>query len=176
MFSSCLNLTSISIGSGVNSIGSLIFSACPALTNFTVDSNNLTFASQNNVLYNKALTTILQVPVSIAGTFTIPNSVTTISKFAFYNSSITQVVIPNSVTSILSDAFNSSKLTSVTIPSSVVNFGDWVFLACNELTNATVNASRIGYSVFRLCSKLSNVTINGSPPRFEGFAFGSCLS
>jgi len=176
VFSGCTNLTSAFIGSGVNTINTpyTLFNSCTNLTNLSVDPASSTFASQNNVLCNKALNTIIMFPQGITGTFSIPSNITTISNFAFYSARITQVVIPNSVTSIVSDAFNSSLLTSITIPSSVTNFGDWICLQCPELVTATVNASKIGYSIFRLCPKLTSVTINGSPPRFEGFAFGGC--
>ena len=173
-FFGCTNLTSVSIGSGVSTITTpyVLFDFCINLTNLTVDAANTTFASQNNVLCNKALNTILAFPQGITGTFSIPSNITTISNFAFYKARISQVLIPNNVTSIGSDAFNRSFLTSITIPSSVTSLGDWTCLFCPELVTATVNCSRIGYSMFRLCPKLTSVTINGTPPRFEGFAFG----
>ncbi len=57
---------------------------------------------------------------------TIPNSVTSIGVYAFYNcSNLTSVTIPNSVTSIGNYAFRScSSLTSITIPDSVTHVDD----------------------------------------------------
>ena len=177
-FQQCTNLISASIGSGVSTINSpgTLFNFCINLTSLTVDSANVNFASQNNVLCNKALNTILMFPGGITGTFSIPSNITNISNFAFFRAKITQVLIPSSVTTISSDAFNRSFLTSITIPSTVTNLGDWICFLCPELITATVNASRIGYSSFRFCPKLTNVNINGSPPRFEGFAFNGCES
>ena len=55
---------------------------------------------------------------------TIPNSVTSIGDFSFFDSSgLTNVTIPNSVTNIGDYAFVCHSLTSVTIPSSVISIG-----------------------------------------------------
>jgi predicted small secreted protein len=50
---------------------------------------------------------------------TIPNSVTTIGRVAFYNNQLTSVTIPNSVTTIGVGAFYENQLTSVTIGANV---------------------------------------------------------
>ena len=67
---------------------------------------------------------------------TIPNSVTSIGDFAFYDcSGLTSVSIPNSVTSIGWYAFYECRgLTSVTIPNSVTEIGEGAFGKCSGLT------------------------------------------
>ena len=54
---------------------------------------------------------------------TIPNSVTVLDDYSFYNCSMTSVTIPNSVTTINKGAFWSCGLTSVNIPNSVTSIG-----------------------------------------------------
>ena len=66
---------------------------------------------------------------------TIPHSVTTIGKCAFYGcSKLTSVSIPASVTSIGQQAFyGCRKLTSVSIPASVTSIGGGAFEECDNL-------------------------------------------
>ena len=67
---------------------------------------------------------------------TIPNSVTSIGNYAFYNlNHLTSVTIPNDMTSIGEHAFDGcSGLTSITIPNSVTSIGENAFLGCSGLT------------------------------------------
>jgi hypothetical protein len=66
---------------------------------------------------------------------TIPNSITSIGKYAFGGChGLTSIIIPNSVTSIEIDAFRScTGLTSITIPDSVTSIGDNAFFDCTIL-------------------------------------------
>ena len=70
---------------------------------------------------------------------TIPNSVTSINNYAFWDcSSLQSVTIPNSVTSIGSSAFKGcSSLQSVTIPNSVTSIGKGAFVECYNLKKVT---------------------------------------
>jgi hypothetical protein len=83
-----------------------------------------------------------------AGSYTIPNSVTSIGNAAFqFCTSLTSVTIPSSVTSIGFAAFDSClSLTSVTIPNSVTNIGNSAFSSCTNLTGVYFqgNAPSVG--------------------------------
>ena len=105
----------------------------------------------------------------------IPNSVTSIGRYAFYNcDGLTSITIPNSVTSIGEGAFYyCDGLTSVEIPNSVTSVGDQAFGYCNGLTSVTIGTS-IGYMVFSGCSSLTNVTILNSVRSIGGSAFKGC--
>ncbi|MBQ8045041.1 MAG: leucine-rich repeat domain-containing protein, partial [Bacteroidales bacterium] len=95
---------------------------------------------------------------------TIPNSVTSIGDFAFYNcSGLTSVTIPNSVTSIGACAFESCRgLTSVTIPNSVTSIGACAFSSCSGLTSVTIpnSVTSIGEHAFGACSGLTTLNFN----------------
>jgi hypothetical protein len=67
-------------------------------------------------LYNKNKTTlVLYLEGKTSDSFTIPNSVTSIGSYAFYDCrSLTSITIPNSVTSIAYAAFRCTNLNSVT--------------------------------------------------------------
>lgn len=73
------------------------------------------------------------------GAVTIPNSVTSIGGWAFWQcSDLTSIVIPNGVTSIGTQAFyGCTGLTSVTIPDGVTSIGSDAFCGCTDLTSVT---------------------------------------
>jgi len=113
-----------------------VFFVCPALTNIMVDPANPAYSSLNGVLFDKAQATLIAYPTGLAGSCTIPNSVTNISDSAFYDCpALTSVTIPNGITSIGGDAFNGCMaLTNIVIPGSVTNIGGGAFEDCSNLT------------------------------------------
>ena len=136
-FSDCVSLTSITIPDSVTSIGYGVFSECSSLTSITVGANNANYKSIDGNLYTKDGPTLVRYAIGkTATTFTIPDGVTSISDYAFYNcSSLTSVVIGDSVTSIGYEAFyNCSSLTSVVIGDSVTSIGGYAFYGCSSLT------------------------------------------
>ena len=99
----------------------------------------------------------------------IPDSVTSIKGYAFYNcTSITNITIPNSVTSIGTIAFKNCKsLTSITIPNSVTSIGSGAFEGCTNLTIVEIGSSvtRIRNYVFGKCTQLTEIySLNPTPP------------
>ncbi|MDR2921812.1 MAG: leucine-rich repeat domain-containing protein [Treponema sp.] len=148
-FSSCTSLTSVTIPNSVTSIGSA-FGGCTSLTAINVIADNRAFSAQDGILYNKDKTVLHTYPAGKKGSFTIPNSVTSIEEWAFSScTSLTSVTIPNSVTSIGSAFGGCTSLTSVTIPASVTSIGAWAFAICTSLTNVTfATGSNISYTDF----------------------------
>ena len=117
---------------------------------------------------------------------TIPDSVKTVSKEAFYScenltnvtfgdgivsigayafsncKSLTTVVVPDGVETIGENAFfNCQDLTSVTIGNAVISIGDYAFSNCNSLTTLVIpdSVKTIGEYAFRNCRNLSNLSI-----------------
>ena len=170
-FLNCTSLTSVSIGSGVTSIGNSAFTGCSNLTAFTVDAANTQYSSLAGVLFNKAQTLLIQYPARKTGSYTIPNSVTTIASFAFLNSaSLTGITIPNSVTDIGDRAFlNCTGLTGVTIPDAVANIGTSAFSGCSSLTGVSIGsgALTIGDSAFYECYNLSAINVAPANPAYS---------
>ena len=121
----------------------------------------------------------MQCPGAFAA-YTIPDSVTSIGRYAFYGcTSLTSVTIPGSVTSIGVYAFDScASLISVTIPDGVTSIGDSAFDYCTSLTSVTIPGSvtSIGDSVFYHCTSLASVTIPDSVTSIGRYAFAYCKS
>ena len=180
-FANCTGLTSCTIGSGVTIIGDGAFYCCRSLTNITVDSDNVNYSSDEGVLFNKAKTTLICVPIGNSRTsYNIPNSVTSISSYAFrYCSGLTSIDIPNSVTSIGNEAFtNCSGLTSINIPSGVTSIGINVFYCCTSLTTVTIpdSVTSIGNNAFQYCYSLTSITIPSGVTWIGYDAFSNCES
>ncbi len=134
-FAYCVNLTSLNIPAGVTDIGFEAFYDCPSLVAITVDPANAGFSSVNGVLFNKDQSIIYQFPGGIAGSFTIPASVTTIGNNSFaYCAKLNSVAMPNSVMFIEDNAFAySTNLTTVTVGNSVINIRNGAFTECTSL-------------------------------------------
>ncbi|MBR5157874.1 MAG: leucine-rich repeat domain-containing protein [Clostridia bacterium] len=154
-FDHCACLTAIDIPIALRFVGSQAFAYCTGLTRvnitdmipwflieFTDNASNPLFYAKNLYLNGKLITEDVVVP----------NGVTTISAYAFYNcDTITSVTIPKSVTSIDMHAFqNCTGLTSITIPDSVTSIGYCAFGGCTGLTSITIpdSVTTIGSGAF----------------------------
>ena len=117
-FAGCKGLTSVTIGNGVTEIGSGAFTDCNKMTRVAI--SDLVSWCQIEYLSGQSLGTpllngaTLYLNGEMVTDVTIPNDMTTIGDYAFYNqNNLTSVTIPDSVTSIGSCAF--SGCTSLTI-------------------------------------------------------------
>ena len=108
----------------------------------------------------------------------IPDSVTTIGKYAFYRcKSLRSVFIPDSVTAIGVYAFSSCEnLTNIVIPSSVTIIWGGAFSDCTSLTRIVIPDSviPIGEYAFSGCSSLTSISIPDSVVSICNHAFYGC--
>jgi len=192
--------TSVTIPGSLTSCES-VFDGCLELTEFLVDNTNQHFSSQDGVLFDKEMKTIIRYPYNKQGTsyvipnsvtsigfkafaacrnfkdITIPNSVKDIGESAFWNCFMTSISIPNSVESIGVDAFRyCTYLEEVVLSNSIKTIGKFAFFGCNRLTRIAIpNSLRmIQGNTFADCTDLTTVVIGSSVRLIEDWAFSGC--
>ncbi len=169
-FVGCSGLQEITIPASVTSLGENIFESCTSLTAIHVAEGNTQFASQDGVLFNADMTTLIQYPANREdAAYTIPSSVTELADTSFRNSvNLTSIEIPGSVTKLPANlflycydletvtlgediqeigsyAFRYSGLTDINIPASVTTISNSAFADCNALSDITVAAGNANY-------------------------------
>ena len=180
-FFNAVSLTSITIPATVTSIGEYAFTSTTALNSIVVDSENITFSSIADVLFNKDATTLIRYPSGKSGTsYSIPSGITRIGSGAFSGSvSLTSITIPTGVTNIESNTFiYATKLSSINIPSSVRSIGDSAFAYASSLASVRIPSSviSIGEYAFDNATTLASVYFFGDQPSIGTNAFSNIAS
>ena len=123
-FGICESLSEVEIPASVSSINSGAFRQCIRLTYLNVNEDNAVYSSNDGILYNKDYTSLIIYPENKSDeSFTIPNTVTSIERSAFYNAQFSSITIPNSVTTIGLEPFERCKrLTTILVDEDNADF------------------------------------------------------
>lgn len=147
-FWGCSNITgTIIIGAGVQTIGPDAFHSCSSVENFSFTnfaSNNATYPSQKQLttIGNNAFTYCSSATFSGLWDNSSTQLLTTIGNGAFmYCSTPTSLTIPNSVTTIGNYAFYEWNFSSITIPANVTSIGKSAFAGNASLRTVTWKAT-----------------------------------
>ena len=194
-------ITNVVIPAGVASIGTNAFGDCGMLAGVTVALGNRAYASSSGVLFDKAMTTLIQYPTGKPdASYAVPAGVKDIAYQAFSGcSNLVSVTLPNSLTNIEDAAFSECPaLVSVTLPDSLANIGDVAFSDCPALASINIpgHVSAIGIGAFEGtaitnivipdsvasigndlcvgCVSLTNAVIGAGVASIAEAAFGSC--
>ena len=195
-FDGCTSIVRVTIPDGVQTIGDDAFKGCSSLRYVTINNDNIIiepcafYGCNISYFYGKCAAPDGKALISngrliryaarnSAKSYKIPNSVTEIGDYAFYDcTSLTSINIPNSVTEIGYCAFEGcTSLTSITIPNSVTSIEDYAFVNCTSLTSITIpnSVTSIGDGAFGNCSSLTSITIPNSVTEIgDEAAFASC--
>ncbi len=119
------SLTNVTLPASVTNIAFDSFLDCNHLTAINVATNNPDFSSAAGVLFDQNQTTLIGFPEGKAGSYAVPDSVTNIGVYAF---------------------FDSTNLTSVALSTNVSSIEDYAFYDCPGLTAITVNTNNPAYS------------------------------
>ena len=179
-FDGC-GLREVTLPKNVASVGANAF-LCAHLTAIHVDPENAAFSSdERGLLYNKAQTELIRVPVgaSLDG-YAIPEGVTSIGADAFRDCvALTELAIPAHVTEIGNHAFsNCSNLRSITLPEGLTEIRNGTFSDCIRLTALALpeRVTFIGWDAFKGCFRLTEITIPQSVTSIGWDAFEHCIS
>jgi len=107
----------------------------------------------------------------------IPNSVTTLERNSFRESSIDSLVIPSSVISVGSGSFSNCKsLVHIVLSNNITEIPTGCFMWCNSLKKIIVPGSvqRIDEQAFSNCTKLTDVSISEGVTYIGPCAFAFC--
>ena len=159
-FSEFTDLQSISLPSTLQTIGSTVFYYCEKLPSITIPAN-VTSIGVSTFSYCELLASA-----------NIPVGVTLIPESLFYDCHALQtIVLPEGVQSIGEEAFYSCYgLTNISFPSTLTQIGDYAFNWSTSLASITLPTSieSISEAAFAACSSLTNVTMLGSTPATLG--------
>ena len=148
VFNGCSKITSIDIPDLLTDIDSNAFYNCNKLEQFTVSADNANYSVTDGILFNKTNTILVLFPMGKnVSTYTIPNTVTEISNYAFQQSLYITTLNLNNVTKIGLDVFQFCIFTTITIPDTLISIGDGAFSFCANLTTFVVNPTHPLFSV-----------------------------
>lgn len=170
-FSGCTNLQKLTILNPLSTggFGAYIVDGCTFLKEVILP-NNATIINSNMFNDRKSLTTV-----------NIPTSTIMIDAYAFYNTSINNIVLPDSLQTIGNYAFqNCSKLTSINIPSDCTSIGEYAFQSCTSLANIVIDENAkytLGSYAFANCPVLTNESVHNLMEHYSyinSYVFKEC--
>ncbi len=141
-FYGCAGLSSVTIPASVASVGERVFIRCGSLERIEADSGNNSYCSADGVLFDKDMKTLIQYPPSKDGsTYSIPDTVAAIGKYAFadctglktihFGNGLTDVD-PDTFGRFAGDEFNATKFydgygNELSLPADIEKFRDKMF-------------------------------------------------
>lgn len=166
-FGYCPKLWSVTLPSGIETIGEAAFAYDPALTNINLSSTSLKGIGNGAFGLCTGLTSIH-----------IPDSCTSIGTQAFFACEGLQTVDLSEKLTVLGDAafYHCAELRFVNLPDNLAALGPYTFNGCANLTTITIpdSVSSVGEYAFYGCEKLETVKLPAALAAIEPGTFGVC--
>lgn len=172
-FRNCSSLRTIEVPTLVESIETS--AGCTALAEINVQAGNSHYSSKDGVLLSGDGKNILWFPMGKKGEYTLPSTVTTVGDYAFRNCRIETFHFADGLTSIGKYAFYNSSVKEVSLPSTVKQIPTGLFQKCADLTTVHLgkNTEMLGDYVFDGCP-ITNLYISApTPPYCSNSTFAS---
>ena len=172
-FRNCSSLHTIEVPTLVESIETS--AGCTALSEINVQAGNSHYSSKDGVLLSGDGKSILWFPMGKEGEYTLPSTVTTVGDYAFRNCRIETFHFSDGLTSIGKYAFYNSSVKEVSLPSTVKQIPTGLFQKCAYLTTVHLgkNTEMLGDYVFDGCP-ITNLYISApTPPYCSNNTFAS---
>lgn len=172
-FRNCSSLHTIEVPTLVESIETS--AGCTALSEINVQAGNSHYSSKDGVLLSGDGKNILWFPMGKEGEYTLPSTVTTVGDYAFRNCRIETFHFADGLTSIGKYAFYNSSVKEVSLPSTVKQIPTGLFQKCANLTTVHLgkNTEMLGDYVFDGCP-ITNLYISApTPPYCSNNTFAS---
>ena len=183
-FAGCSSLTHFDISQYVEAIGEGAFDECTALVSFDVDEENVNYSSKDGILYNKAQTSIINIPMGVTSV-TVPDTITQLSASAFANrTKLEHVTLSSSLTSISANVFNGCTALVYKEEGGLKYLGctgnDYFALMGTSEATATYsinsNTVLVAARAFANCTSLVSISIPESVKSIGSNAFMSCAA
>ena len=162
VLSSCTNLTSCTIGTGISSLGNNALKGCSSLKSF-------------NTKNAKSIGTNAFDGCSSLSSLTIGSSVSSVTNSSFSNCENIKVLVCNGAVN-CSNLPTGTKFTSVSLGNKVT--GEVSFPGCGSLTSCTIGTGVTGIAAngFTGCTSLSSFTVNSGVITIGNGAFNGCTT
>ena len=163
MFGKCTGLKKVTLKNGVKSIGEDAFRDCSSLESVIFENTVLEKISDGAFSGCSALSSIA-----------LPDSVTEIEKYAFFETGLRNIQLPEKLTLIGAYAFcNCKNLEQIQLPSQLKELGNGAFSSCENLTQIQLPAqlNKLGTDAFRNCTSLDKIDIPAGLKQIESATF-----
>ena len=163
MFEKCTGLKEVILKNGILSVGEYVFKGCSSLESVIFENVALKKISVDMFSGCSALSSIA-----------LPDSVTEIEKYAFFETGLRNIQLPEKLTLIGAYAFcNCKNLEQVQLPSQLKELGHGAFSSCENLAQIQLPSqlNKLGIDAFRDCTSLDKIDIPAGLKQIEPDTF-----